>query len=207
MDFTTLSPTEKVQRAGGWDLTWKYQSTRAKGLTITLNMPERQNPGELACRITFFAPVSLLFFLTVMVVITVMKKVEIHPMNYFFISAAFFSFHLLLSYLVDHVDVHVAFFISAAVSVFLVISYLRLVTGMRFAAVEAGLSQVVFLVGFSYAFFYKGFTGLAVTIGAVITLFVLMQVTGRVKWSEVFHGSEPPASCAPPPLPTDRRTP
>ena len=30
-------------------------------------------------------------------------------MNYFFLSAAFFAFHLLLAYLVDHVDVHAAF--------------------------------------------------------------------------------------------------
>ena len=30
-------------------------------------------------------------------------------------------------------------------------------------------------------------TGLTVTIGAVITLFVLMQATGRVDWSSVFR--------------------
>lgn len=206
IDFTTLSPTTKHERSGGWDLTWDYASTRAKGLAITIDMPVRQNPGDLACRLAFFAPVSLLFFLTVMIVITVMKKVEIHPMNYFFISAAFFAFHLLLGYLVDHIDVHAAFFISAAVSVFLVVSYLRLVTGLRFALVEAGLSQVIFLVGFSYAFFYRGFTGLAVTIGAVITLFVLMQVTGRVKWGEAFGPPAPPipyrpVTPAPPPTP------
>ncbi len=205
VDFTTLSPTEpKVATANGWELTWKYDSTRAKGLTVTIDMPERQNPGELAWRVTFFAPVALLFFFTVMVVITVMKKVDVHPMNYFFIAAAFFAFHLLLSYLVDHIDVHAAFFISAAASVFLVVSYLRLVTGMRFALVEAGLSQLVFLVGFSYAFFYEGFTGLAVTIGSVITLFVLMQVTGRVRWDDVFKSSPPPATPwqqAPPPAP------
>ncbi len=32
------------------------------------------------------------------------------------------------------------------------------------------------LVGFSYAFFFKGFTGLAVTIGSIITLFIVMQI-------------------------------
>jgi hypothetical protein len=39
---------------------------------------------------------------------------------------------------------------------------------------------------FSYAFFLKGFTGLAITIGSILTLFVVMQVTGRVKWAERF---------------------
>ena len=113
VDFTTVSPTEpKVETDDGWQLTWKYDSTRAKGLSLTIDMPQRQNPGTLATKISFFAPVSLLFFLTVMVVITIVKKVEIHPMNYFFLAAAFFAFHLLLAYLVDHIDVQVAFFIS-----------------------------------------------------------------------------------------------
>jgi len=205
VDFTTLSPTEpKTETQNGWELTWKYASTRAQGLTLTIDMPERQNPGVLAARISFFAPVSLLFFLTVMVVICVISEVEIHPMNYFFVAAAFFAFHVLLAYLVDHIDVHAAFLISAAVSVFLVVTYLKLVTGARFALVKAGGSQLVFLVGFSYAFFYEGFTGLAVTIGAIITLFVLMQVTGRVNWSEVFKPKGRPLP-VPPPAPAVRR--
>jgi NADH:ubiquinone oxidoreductase subunit 6 (subunit J) len=40
---------------------------------------------------------------------------------------------------------------------------------------------------FSYAFFFKGFTGLAVTIGSIVTLFVVMQMTGRIKWAEKFQ--------------------
>jgi hypothetical protein len=39
---------------------------------------------------------------------------------------------------------------------------------------------------FSYAFFLKGFTGLAITIGSVLTLFVVMQITGRIRWAERF---------------------
>jgi hypothetical protein len=39
---------------------------------------------------------------------------------------------------------------------------------------------------FSYAFFFKGFTGLAVTVGSILTLFVVMQITGRVRWAEKF---------------------
>ena len=51
---------------------------------------------------------------------------------------------------------------------------------------EAGAAQLVFLVLFSYAFFFQGMTGLAITIGAVLTLFVMMQMTARVSWDEVF---------------------
>jgi inner membrane protein involved in colicin E2 resistance len=114
-------------------------------------------------------------------------------MHWFFLSAAFFSFHLLLAYLVDHVNVHVAFGLAAVTSVFLVVSYLRVVAGVRYALARAGLAQVVFLVLFSYSFFLKGYTGLTLTIGAVVTLFVLMQSTARVDWPTVFaRESDPP---------------
>jgi inner membrane protein involved in colicin E2 resistance len=107
-------------------------------------------------------------------------------MNYFFLATAFFAFHLLLAYLVDHISIHLAFVICSIVSVFLVVSYLRLVVGMRFAAVEAGGAQFLYLVLFSYAFFFKGFTGLAITIGSILTLFAVMQMTGRINWREKF---------------------
>ena len=152
-----------------------------------MELPEKLNPGPFAARVTFFAPVSLLFFLAVMVMVGATSGTPLHPMHYWFIAAAFFAFHLLLAYLVDHVTVHVAFATAAAVSLLLVVSYLRLVTGMRHALVGAGSAQLVFLVLFSYAFFFEGFTGLAITVGAILTLFVLMQMTAHVSWDETFR--------------------
>jgi len=147
---------------------------------------EKLNPGPFAARVTFFAPVGLLFFLTVMVIMGATSGPSLHPMHYWFIAAAFFSFHLLLAYLVDHISVHFAFGVAAAVSLALVVSYLRLVTGMRHALLQAGGAQAVFLVLFSYAFFFEGFTGLTITVGAILTLFVLMQMTAHVPWDDVF---------------------
>jgi inner membrane protein involved in colicin E2 resistance len=181
----TISPTEKARSDKGWTLKWAFESLAA-GKRIGIDPPNRLNPGPLSARITFFAPVSLLFFLTVMVILGVLSGHSLHPMNYFFLAAAFFAFHLLLAYLVDHMEVNAAFALSAAVSVFLVVSYLRIVAGMRVALVQAGLAQLVFLVLFSYAFFFEGYTGLTVTVGSVLTLFVLMQLTARVDWAAVF---------------------
>jgi hypothetical protein len=76
--------------------------------------------------------------------------------------------------------------VSSIVSVALVVSYLRLFVGIRFAALETGTAQLIYLVIFSYAFFWKGFTALAITVISIITLFVVMQATGKVKWSEKF---------------------
>ena len=192
IDFpdNTLSPTEKKQKNKGWELTWNYRSLLS-GYQIAMAMPEKLQPGPLAGKISLFAPVSLFFFFFCMLIITTMRGIDLHPMNYFFLAAAFFSFHLLLAYLVDHVSIHASFAIASAVSVFLVVSYLRLVVGIRFASREAALAQFIYLVMFSYAFFLKGFTGLAITIGSVLTLFVVMQVTGRVRWTEKFSMKEP----------------
>lgn len=181
-----VSPNEKISTPDGWGLTWTFANL-ISGQSIGMELPEKLNPGPFAARVTFFAPVSLLFFLTVMVMVGATYGPSLHPMHYWFIAAAFFAFHLLLAYLVDHIPVHVAFATAAAVSLALVISYLRVVTGMRRALKWAASAQAVFLVLFSYAFFFEGFTGLAITIGAILTLFVLMQMTAQVSWDEVFR--------------------
>src|SRR5438034_515593 len=195
VDFpdNTLSPTEKHETANGWDLDWKFTNL-VSGYQIAMTMPEHLQPGPLAGRISFFAPVSLFFFFFLMLIITTMRGIELHPMNYFFLAAAFFSFHLLLAYLVDHVSIHLAFGICSAVSIFLVVSYLRLVVGARFAAREAALAQFIYLVGFSYAFFLKGFTGLPITVGSTITWFVVMQAPVKIRWKEKFSRAETGAS-------------
>ena len=192
---------------GGMQAVWKYanaQTNQAMGIV----MPKPVNAGPVVARMSFFAPVSLLFFFTVLVAVIIIKKIPLHPMHYLFISAGFFAFHILMAYLVDLVNVHAAFWIAAAVSVFLVVSYMRLVAGVRFAATYVAMAQLAYLVGFSYAFFWVGRTGLTVTIGAIATLFVLMQATGRLDWSEVFK--PPPrrdpdggwTAVPPPPPPT-----
>ena len=181
----TVSPGGKQRTADGWRLPWNFTNL-VTGQKIGMDLPNRTNPGPLASRITFFAPVSLLFFLAVMVMLGVTRGESLHPMNYLFLAAAFFAFHLLLAYLVDHVSIHAAFAIAAATSLALVVSYLRVVTGMRNALLHAGAAQLVFLVLFSYAFFFEGYTGLTVTVGAVVTLFVLMQMTASVRWNDVF---------------------
>jgi len=193
IDFAddTLSPTGKQRTADGWDLTWRY-SDLISGFQIGMTMPEKLQPGPLAGEISYAAPISLFFFFFLMFIITTMRNVNLHPVNYFFLATAFFAFHLLLAYLVDHISIHAAMIIASLVSIGLVISYLRLVVGIRFAALQAGTAQLIYLIVFSYAFFWRGFTGLAITIISVITLFVVMQATGRIRWSEKFAGREAP---------------
>jgi hypothetical protein len=189
VDFppNTLSPTEKTKTQSGWELAWRYRNL-ISGFEIGITMPGKLQPGPLAGEISTFAPVSLFLFFFVLFMLTTVRKIELHPMNYFFLASAFFAFHLLLAYSVDHISIQLAFAVSSLVSIALVVSYLRIVVGPRFAIAEAGLAQFVFLVLFSFSFFLNGFTGLAITLGCIVTLFIAMQVTARVQWREHFAG-------------------
>jgi hypothetical protein len=201
VDFpdATLSPSTMVSSGSGRELRWSFENiltTQRIGVT----MPQRLQPGQLAAELSFTAPISLLFFFLVVAVLAKLEKLDIHPINYLFVSASFFAFHLLFAYLVDHVALWIAFALASATSVAMVTSYFRLVVSARFGFVKAGLAQLVYLVGFGLAHFADGFTGLTITVLSIGTVFLLMLLTGRIKWSEVLQPKppEPPPAQEPP---------
>ncbi len=57
----TLSPSTHEAAAGGWKGTWRFKSLVAS-TPIGLDLPQLLNPGPLAAKMTFFAPLSLLFY-------------------------------------------------------------------------------------------------------------------------------------------------
>lgn len=181
----SMSPTTKVKTERGWELTWQFKKA-VTGKDIGLVIPNKVNPGELVSRVTFFAPVPLLFFFVILMILSVLMKVNIHPMNYFFLAASFFSFHLIYSYFSDHINIYLTFAIASLVSMALTASYLRLFAPPKFAFVYAPLAQLLYLVFFSFSFFFKGSTGMICTIVSVLTLFVLMQITGKIDWQQTF---------------------
>ncbi|HOI54126.1 MAG TPA: inner membrane CreD family protein [Phycisphaerae bacterium] len=182
---------------GMYELVWNKKLV-SNARDILILMPEREQPGELVRAICRFAPVCLFFFFVIMVTIQIIKGLRLHPMHYLFLSAAFSAFHLLLAYMVDHVELHRSFWISAAVSVALSVMYLWMAAGAKAGIVYAGLSQLVYLVLFSYAFFLKGFTGLTITVASVVTLAVLMVLTAKVQWGRTLPELEPRGPKQPP---------
>ncbi|HET8939125.1 MAG TPA: inner membrane CreD family protein [Polyangiales bacterium] len=181
----TLSPSAREATKDGWKLSWRFEQI-VTGFSVGMIMPQRVQPGELASELAYSAPISLFFYFLVIYVLATLRRIDLHPVNYFFLAGAFYAFHLLFAYAVDHFTIETTFVLCSVVSIALVVSYLRLVVSARFALREAALAQLLYLVGFSLAHFWEGFTGLTVTVLAIITLFALMQLTGRVKWSEVF---------------------
>ncbi len=91
IDFpdNTLSPALKQETKNGWELTWVSKNLLS-GFEIGMILPEKLQPGPLAGRISYFAPVSLLFFFFIMFMITAMRGIDLHPMNYFFLACAIF---------------------------------------------------------------------------------------------------------------------
>lgn len=180
----TGSPSRRAQDPQGFSLVWDYPDVLAAP-SIGMDMPKRLNAGPVAARIAFFAPVSLLFFVTLILLIGGMKGIPLHPMHIFFVSAGFFAFHLLFAYLVDLFPLTPSFGISALASVLLVCGYLKAVggTGLFKIALPA---QAVYLVLFSASFFIDGLTGITLAILGVITLALLMFLTARIDWRDFF---------------------
>jgi hypothetical protein len=145
---------------------------------------------------TFFAPVSLLFFFAVLVIVAIQRRTDLHPMNYFFLAAGCFAFQLLFAYLVDLLPLLPSFLLAAAVSLALVNGYLWRAAGGAFALISAG-AQFAYMVLFSYSFFFDGLTGITITVGAIATLALLMAFTARVNWNAAFV-----TRATPPPIPT-----
>jgi hypothetical protein len=196
-----LSPMTVDTTREGLALGWNATDL-ITGEDIGVVVPERLNPGPLTSRITYFAPVCLLFFFVLTAAIHVVYNINIHPMHYLFVAAGFFAFHLLLAYMAGLINIHLAFAIAALVSVTLVTSYLAAALRGRLPWKIAAAGQVFFLVLFSYSFFLEGVTGLTIAIGAVVTLAVLMRVTAHVNWEGVF--TKPASVLMPPPVPAEK---
>lgn len=186
----TGSPSERSEDASGYTLIWNYPDVLAAP-SIGMDMPKRMNAGPVASRIAFFAPVSLLFFVTIILLIGGMKGTPLHPMHVFFISAGFFAFHLLFAYLVDLLPLLPSFGISAVVSMLLVCGYLKAVGGSGLFKIALP-AQAIYLVLFSASFFVDGLTGITLAILAVTTLALLMFLTAKTDW-KIFFTKKPPA--------------
>ncbi|MGJ8651522.1 MAG: hypothetical protein ACSHX4_14290 [Opitutaceae bacterium] len=196
----TGSPTSRKKlKDSGWEARWDYPDVIG-AQSIGMDMPKVLNAGPVASRISFFAPVSLLFFFAVLVIFGAVTGINLHPMNYFFLAAGSFAFQLLFAYTVDLMPLHLCFFLSAMVSLVLVCGYLHAMGGRKLTRIALP-AQFVYMVLFSYSFFFDGLSGLTITVGAILTLAVLMIATAKMDWSTVFV-SRKNRRQVPPPIPS-----
>ncbi|MFN0080430.1 MAG: inner membrane CreD family protein [Prosthecobacter sp.] len=189
VNFPISSPTDREPVGKGMQLIWKYEDAiSAPG--IGMEMPRELNAGPVAAQISFYAPLSLLLFFAVIIITAISRGVSLHPVNYVFLAAGFFAFPLLFSYMLDVVPVHLSFVIAASASLLLVCGYLRAAAGEFLFRVSV-VAQTAYMVLFSYSFFFKGLTGLTLTLGGIVTLGVLMALTAKVDWSQKLGAVSP----------------
>ncbi|WP_193212290.1 inner membrane CreD family protein [Luteolibacter marinus] len=187
----TGSPDQRQEDATGWDLAWLFPDVLSAP-DIGMDMPKLLNAGPVAQRIVMFAPVSLLFFISVVMIIAALKGIPLHPMHVFFVSAGFFAFHLLFAYLVDLLSPYASFAVASGVSLLLVAGYLRAIGGRLLFRVAVP-AQLTYLTLFSLSFFFDGLTGITLAVVSVLTLALLMFLTARVDWRGVFGQGARPA--------------
>ncbi|HCN27477.1 MAG TPA: hypothetical protein DIT64_01560 [Verrucomicrobiales bacterium] len=189
VNFPVSSPTDRESAADGMTLVWKYEDAiSAPG--IAMDMPRELNAGPVAAQISMYAPLSLLLFFSVLLITCVTRGIALHPVNYFFIAAGFFTFPLLFAYMLDLAPVHLSFIVAAGASLALVCGYLRAAGGLFLFRVALA-AQTAYMVLFSYSFFFKGLTGLTLTLGGVATLGMLMALTAKVDWSSKLGAVSP----------------
>ncbi|MBK8091435.1 MAG: inner membrane CreD family protein [Verrucomicrobiaceae bacterium] len=189
VNYPISSPTHREDSTEGLALIWKYDDAiSAPGIAV--EMPRELNAGPVAAQIAFWSPLSLLLFFGVLVITCIVRGTRLHPVNYLLLAAGFFAFPLLFSYMLDVIPVQASFGIAAVVSMALVCGYLRAATG-EFMFRIAIAAQFAYMVLFSASFFFKGLTGLTLTLGGIVTLAVLMALTAKVDWSQRLGGLSP----------------
>ena len=85
----TVPYTTLRQEDGRSEFEWLFDKT-VTGKNIGLIVPEELNPGDIASRISFFAPISLLFFFVVVTIFGILAKNRLHPMHYAFLGGDLF---------------------------------------------------------------------------------------------------------------------
>ena len=180
------SPTSRVfdEDTGGWKLEWDYPDV-IRPQDMGMDMPTLKDPAPIAAKISFFAPIPLLFFFAILIIFGILKGIILHPMHYVFLAAGFFAFHLLFAYLVDLVPLHLSFAIASLVSLGLIGSYVRALGGKKLMLIALP-AQLAYLILFSYSFLFNGVTGLTLAIGSIATLALIMHATAKVDWNTVF---------------------
>jgi hypothetical protein len=178
IDFPSdiLFLTEKPETATGWDFAWRYTNI-ISGFQIGMTMPKETPARPPGRRDQLLRPSIFVAVLLPDVYNHHNPRHRPSPHELLLPRRCVLSLSICSSpYLVDHISSHVAFLICPAVSVFLVMSYLRLVVDVRFAVIKAGSARLIYLVLFSYAFFVKGFSALTVTIACIVTRFVVFSI-------------------------------
>jgi hypothetical protein len=186
-----MSPTTATATSDGVRLEW-HLANLLTSYDVGVDLPERPSPSRQIVRLALFAPVLLALFLASVLGGCWLTSKRLSLLHLALLGAAFAAFYLLLSYLVAWLELFAAIGIAAGVVALLVVNFLRMLLGWRFALWFGALPLVVFQAGASVALLSRQHTGLGAVCGLLLVLAVLMQFAARGRPGSA--GSDPSAS-------------
>ncbi len=154
------------------------------GQNISVVFDVEGNYGKVVSKLFFSSPVAIFLFVSFLMLISVSKKIDLHPMHYLFILTAFFIFYLLCSYMIAYMSIYSALVISLGVSSLILLYYIYLIKHDVFLLSAAVGGVFLFQWIFSIAFFFPEHTGFIITICGIAGFLALIKITAKIDWTD-----------------------
>lgn len=208
---STMTPSNVETTGDGVTLTWALNRSLTE-FNLGVILPDKLNVAQ---QISVMTRRASAFFLLFIASVCLILKLARRPLSFIKIGvlcAAYFLFYPLLAYLSMYMSVWLAFALAFAILGGLMFNYARIVD-TRNAALAITLAYVFYSGITSLAALFPAYTGLILTIEAVVLLLaVVMQVLSRYRdadfmellgWNTLNKPLFPKRKKAEPPTPPD----
>jgi hypothetical protein len=177
---STMPPTESSQETeSGKILSWKLDKALTQ-LNIGVILPDKLNVEKQLFIMMYRAPVFFLLFLASLVAIIRLSGEKVNFIPIVITSIAYFFFYPLFAYLVMYMGLILSLSISFAVIGLLILNYIRILYGIKIG-LSVFIAYIFYLGITSLAALLPEYTGLILTIEAVVLMGIIMQVLSQHK--------------------------
>lgn len=179
----TMVPGGVDRGAEGVQYRWAGKEL-VTGQDIALRFNVSGNYGQFVAKLYWNAPFAVFLFVLVLMVVVKGRQIPLAVMHFLLMTASFFAFYLLGSYLVSYLPVIPALLLALAVSTGMMVYYAVLLKRDKLLVKAVAGSAFVFQWIFSLAFLSPAHAGLVITLTVVATLGVVLKVTAAINWTD-----------------------
>lgn len=178
-----MAPTAEGADDQTAKLSWSSENL-VTGQNIALRFEIEGNYGKIASKLFYYAPLALLLFTGFLLIVNAAKGVRLHPMHFLFLMTGFFVFYLFGSYIISFVHILLGIGLALALSTGIMLYYAYLIRKGDEFLQSVAFGAAMFQWIFSIAFFFPAYTGLMITLAAIIALVALMRATAAIEWED-----------------------
>lgn len=176
-----MAPTGEASDNEHKQLLWQSDNL-ITGQNVAIEFKISGNYGAVASKLFYYSPLSLGLFTGLLLIMGIAKQTRLHPMHFLFLMTGFFIFYLFGSYVIGLLHILIGIFLALLLSTGIMLYYAYLIKRGRDLIYNVGFGAGMFQWIFSIAFFFPAYTGLLITIAAIIAFVVLMHSTAKVDW-------------------------